>query len=449
MTFPTSATPRRRSAWLQRGSRSLIGFALLAFGCGEDTKAPTGDAIRIGVSLPFTGKEAALGRNLEQAILLAVQDVNDAGGIDGVPLELVSRDSNSGSERGLNELLDLLYNEQVAYLIGPEENHLANQIVADVKTLNVMNVLPGYAAPAIERSTTSGSWLRLAPSSFAIGCAFATRAADDGAVSANTLASSEDYNASVSAAFTSEFRRNGGTAVPSVSVSAGQSSYSSSLTKVFGPNPDKTFLIAYPATAATIMSEWAITGRRGSWYLSPLLRADAFLSNVPYGALDGFLGMSPSLSLTSECEILEGDEVHGPVQCTQDNAARFTDHFAARWKGTKPFPAAHLYYDAVVLLALGMQYAVATHGEIPKARVLQQTIRDMNVVTNDVAKWDDLESALSTVGQGKALRYAGAGAEYRFDAFGAADHRLFDTWTIGGREFVPTGTHFAACVQFD
>ena len=109
-------------------------FACLsAFGCSGPVASEPTDSIQLGAILPFTGKEAALGRNIEQAMLLAMEDVNAAGGIDGTRLEVISRDSNSGSERGLNELLNLIYNDKVQYLVGPEETELADAIVQDVK----------------------------------------------------------------------------------------------------------------------------------------------------------------------------------------------------------------------------------------------------------------------------------------------------------------------------
>ena len=46
-------------------------------------------------------------------------------------------------------------------------------------------------------------------------------------------------------------------------------------------------LIAYPSTASTIVTEWGFAGRTGAWFLSPMLQADGFLLNVPYGALQG------------------------------------------------------------------------------------------------------------------------------------------------------------------
>lgn len=426
-------------------ARQLVAIAVLSFaaGCSQSSK-PAGDTIAIGASLPFTGKESAMGRNFEQAMLLAIEDVNNAGGIDGVPLSMDTRDSNSGSERGLNDIISLIYNDGVQYLIGPDENELANDIVPDIKALNILNILPGYAAPSTNRISSSGAWMRLAPSPAAVGCALAGHAMEDGATHVNTLASPEDYNASLATDFTTSFYHFTGTNIPSVGLQPGQSSYVDAVRKVFSYGADKTLLVAYPETAAAVVTEASITGIQGSWYLSPLLNADVFLLNIPYGALEGAFGLSPSLSLTSEC-FAPTDEGHGAVPCTQNNAKQFIDHFAARWDGTRPFPAAHLYYDAIVLLAMGMQYSMATQGTIAAASKLQLQIRNLNASTNKPVYWYDLPTAMAALARGTALRYVGAGAEYEFDEYGAAQHTVFDTWTIENQAFKGQGGYYAFC----
>ncbi|HKO50511.1 MAG TPA: ABC transporter substrate-binding protein [Polyangiaceae bacterium] len=426
---------------------SLVVASLLAclsaFGCSSNSASAPTETIQLGAILPFTGKEAALGRNIEQAMLLAMEDVNRAGGIDGLPLEVVSRDSNSGSERGLNELLNLIYNDKVQYLIGPEETELANSIVSDIKSLNITNVLPGYAAPSVQRASATGAWYRLAPAPFDIGCAFARHAEDDGVISANALSMSDDYNATLASLFNQQYSESG-RVLPSVTIQAGQSSYSGAIKRALDFKPERTLLNANPATGSEVITEWAIGDGRGSWYLSPLLRADAFLINVPYGSLDGFLGISPSLSLQSECETLTGYD-HGAIACTRSNATRFSNHFAARWGGTQPFPSARLYYDAVLLLAMGMRYAVATTGVIPRAAELHRLILQLNKADNPPARWYDLETAFSALDNGEKLRFIGSGAEYSFDRYGAAQHVVFDTWTVAAQSFVDTGSYYASC----
>jgi ABC-type branched-subunit amino acid transport system substrate-binding protein len=424
----------------------IVALALAPLaGCSDGAATIPPNAIVIGSLLPFTGENAALGNNLEQAMLLAVEDVNAAGGVQGRPLALVSRDSNSGSSRGLDALLDLLYVDQVRYLIGPEEGDLANQVVPDIKAMDVLNILPGYTAPSVKRQSTSGAWMRLAPSPGAVGCGMAVRMTQQGVQTANAIVALDDYNQSLNSQFSAQFGRLGGQVLPTETVDANQDSYGSQITRAFNYGANRTLLIAYPGTASTIVTEWGFAGTGGAWFLSPMLEADGLLLNVPYGALDGQTGLSPSLSLRSEC--VAPDPAHpDQVTCVRDNADRFGDHFEKRWGG-RPFPAAHFYYDAVVLLAMGLETTLAGSADLPKASALQQTIRALAAPDATAARWSDLKLALDLLRAGTPVRYVGAAAEYDFDDYGAARYVLFDTWRVDGQHFVATESLKADCPQ--
>jgi neutral amino acid transport system substrate-binding protein len=466
-------------------------LALSVGGCASDKQQSTAGTIAVGALLPFTGKEAALGRNLEQALLLAVNDVNNAGGIGGQKLRLVTRDSNSGSERGLNQLLQLLYTDQVQYLIGPEETELANDIVPDVKGLNVLNILPGYEAPGIEHPGSTGGWIRLAPTTNALGCAMGKQAVRDGAVKVNALVADDDYNSSLASDFLGHITAVGGRPLPSVIVSSGESSYLSDLNRVLGFGADATLLTLPPESAATVVTEWTVAGERGAWYLSPQLRADVFLQNIPFGALDGAHGLSPSSSLPSECTAIDPlptsmgtaadagadattsdgvggaaavdgaggaagadsgapkntDTGHDALRCTHSNADAFSAHFADYWQGDRPFPASNYYYDAIVLLALGLNKGLHEEGVLPGTKSLQQDIREFGDPNSAPVRWNNLREPFNEVRLGADVRYVGAAAEYNFDVYGAAQQTVFDTWTIANDDFVVTGTFEPVCPQ--
>jgi neutral amino acid transport system substrate-binding protein len=395
----------------------------------------------VGAILPFTGKEAALGRNLEQALLLAVADVNASGGIGGQRLRLVTRDSNSGSERGLEQLLQLLYTDKVAYLIGPEETELAQEVVSDIKGLNVLEILPGYAAPSIEHPGTRGGWVRLAPSTEAFACAMGKQAIRAGAKSVNALVTADDYSPTLASDFTSRFTSLGGKSLPSVTAPVGAPSYVKQVSQVLKFDADLTLLMAPPESASTIATEWTIAGRRGAWYLSPLLHADGFLENIPFGTLNGAQGLSPSTSLAGECAAADGDD----LTCTHSNSRAFADHFADYWQGDQPFPAANYYYDALVLLALGLTKGQAEEGQLSPLRLLHEDILELGQADAAPVSWMGMRGLLSEVRLGSPVRYVGAAAEYQFDVYGAAQHTVFDTWTIDNDGFVDTGTVKAVC----
>jgi neutral amino acid transport system substrate-binding protein len=424
----------------RRTSRLLVAGALLVAGCGSEDSEAT-DGIAVGVLLPFTGDEAALGRNLEQAVLLAVADVNEAGGVGGQKLRLVTRDSNSGSPRGFEQLLQLLYADGVQYLIGPEETYLANVIVPDIKGLDILNILPGYAAPSIEQPGGRGAWVRLAPSTTAFSCAMGEQVVNAGADTANVLATNDDYNASLASDFISLVGTVGGVGLPSVNVPVGQSSYAAEVNQVMSYGADTTLLAMPPESASIAVTEWTIAGRPGAWYLSPLLRTEVFLANIPFGTLNGALGLSPSSSLASECVPTDSEE----LDCIHTNAEAFSAHFADYWQGDRPLAAANYYYDAVVLLALGLSKGVSETGQLPDTQQLHDDIRALGDPDAEPVRWNNLRGPLTEARLGAPVRYVGAASEYVFDRYGAAQHTVFDHWEVSNDAFIEAGTFEAIC----
>ncbi|XXU58721.1 ABC transporter substrate-binding protein [Sorangium sp. So ce1078] len=423
----------------------LVGLvSLLSASCSPAEPGRPADAVVIGAILPFSGRESAIGGNLEKAMLLAAEDLNAAGGLDGRPFDILSRDSHSSVERGLDPLRELLHTEHVAYLVGPEENDLVREITPEIRALDRFHMLPGYAAPSVARSDTRGGSMRLAPSPFAIGCALAKLAVRDGVATVNSLTARDDYNTSVSSRFMTIFVELGGRVLPSTTFTSGKQAYTTELKSSFKYRAGRTLLAAYPTTASTIVTEWTASGRPGTWFLGPALRTEMLLANIPTGSLDGYVGVTPSLSLQSECHIT--DAARETADCTTENAAAFIGHFSRRWDREVPFPAAHFYYDGVVLIAMGLVYAQATRGEIPSSgRELQQIIRDLNSPAHESASWRDLKTAMTKLRAGIPLRYVGAAAEYEFDEYGANEHHFMQMWTTQGDAFVDLGPVPVTC----
>ena len=62
----------------------------------------SGRAVKIGVMYPLTGKGATWGNHSQIGIRLAVEEVNAAGGIGGVPFKLFAYDSQAQDTEGIH-----------------------------------------------------------------------------------------------------------------------------------------------------------------------------------------------------------------------------------------------------------------------------------------------------------------------------------------------------------
>ncbi len=98
-----------------------------AFGCAEETADPVDEngeepaefegEVLIGIMVPTTGSEAADGTDMENAALLAVQEINDAGGVMGH--RLVTTTGDDGCDPSMaTAAASQLVSEEVVALVG-------------------------------------------------------------------------------------------------------------------------------------------------------------------------------------------------------------------------------------------------------------------------------------------------------------------------------------------
>ncbi|MFJ6887465.1 ABC transporter substrate-binding protein [Streptomyces californicus] len=121
-----------------------------------------GSPIRLGALVPLTRPGwAEAGRHLLAGLDLAVHEVNDAGGIDGRPLELVVRDTAADPERAaaaVDELADL----GVAAVVGEYHSVVARAAAARADALGVPFLCSSAVLDALIEEPTE--WVaRLAP----------------------------------------------------------------------------------------------------------------------------------------------------------------------------------------------------------------------------------------------------------------------------------------------
>src|SRR6266545_3698860 len=95
----------------------LVGLAAFA-GVGP---AGAADEVRIGIVSPMTGPNAKFGQAQKNAVTMAAEDVNNAGGIrsmGGARIKLVFGDTRGEADTGVTETERLITREKVHALIG-------------------------------------------------------------------------------------------------------------------------------------------------------------------------------------------------------------------------------------------------------------------------------------------------------------------------------------------
>lgn len=137
---------------------TILVLALLAAGCGSSASQGTKTApIKFGVIGPYTGPNAKPGQSMKQGVLLAVEEINKAGGIKGRMLEPIFEDDASVPAQSVSATEKLITKDEVAFLIGTFNS---STTLADMKIIDrekVPMLVP--IAVAIEITESGNKWV--------------------------------------------------------------------------------------------------------------------------------------------------------------------------------------------------------------------------------------------------------------------------------------------------
>ena len=97
---------------------SAAGMVSLTSGLAAPAIAQS-DPIKIGYLPALTGPSSSTGIGINRGTLLAVDEVNKAGGINGRKIELISRDTQSDPTKAVNAVAELTQRAKVSIIWGP------------------------------------------------------------------------------------------------------------------------------------------------------------------------------------------------------------------------------------------------------------------------------------------------------------------------------------------
>lgn len=127
--------------------------------------------IRLGWIAAVTGIFATNAQAQDWGFRMAVQDINEAGGIDGHKLEVVMRDSAADPAKAVSYAKELVYNENIDVLCGPINSGEALPTLATVSGAKKLHLIGGSVEELIDPAkypfgfrnlNTNGQWIKVA-----------------------------------------------------------------------------------------------------------------------------------------------------------------------------------------------------------------------------------------------------------------------------------------------
>ena len=338
-----------------------MAVSLLA-ACGSDTAGTNGKELIIGASGPLTGNTASYGQAVQKGAQLAVDEINAAGGVNGITLKLDFQDDENNAQKANN----------------------AYNIVKDNGAKVFMGTVTSGPCVSVVELSHEDNMFMITPSGTAVDCikydnAFRVCFNDpmQGTASAEYIAtkqlgskigiiydSSDVYSSGIFQAFKAEAANRGLEIVSEQAfTSSNNTDFSVALQKIKESNADLVFLPIYYKEASSILQQARDVGLSVKWF--------------GCDGLDGVIGQ-----LQDDAALAEGVMLLTPyaADSKEEKSAKFTQAYKDKYNGETPIQFAADAYDAI--------YAI-------KAAIEKAGIEDVSMSISDLC--DQLKVAMTEI----------------------------------------------------
>ncbi|MEM3890872.1 MAG: ABC transporter substrate-binding protein [Nitrososphaerales archaeon] len=124
----------------------VVVAAIAAYLVLTPTLTPAPENVKLGLLTPLTGAFAKTGKAMQDAAQMAVDEINDAGGVLGRKVVLITRDTAGDPETGLDAALKLILDDKVHVLFGTFSSGV---------TLAILPKIPQYKVPFLVSVSTA------------------------------------------------------------------------------------------------------------------------------------------------------------------------------------------------------------------------------------------------------------------------------------------------------
>lgn len=312
-------------------------------------KEESGDTIKIGFYGPLTGASSVVGVEGQKAVELAVKEANEAGGINGRQLELISYDDAQNTGTSVKVVTRLVESDKVTAIIG---SHISGSILATVDI--------SEAAKVVQiGSGTSPIWTNIGLKYTFRGTACSDQFNIDcyksmetmGATKIATLAGETEY-AQTAAGTIHDLVKDGGKmeVVAQENFTTGDTDFSGQIVKIIAAGADGVYVVGGSEDMGKIVKQLRQKGYEGYIYgIEPFGAPDA--KSVAGDAFD---------NIVFSCCYFVPDSVE---EASSEIEKEFLEKFVAEFGALPTSEVAYRDYDGTNILIEAMRNAKTLDGD--------------------------------------------------------------------------------------
>ena len=400
---------RRFLGLLLAGMGALLLIVTAGAGCDafsdeEDT------SLKIGLLLNFTGSpEASADR--QRAFELAIQHVNDAGGVLGMPVIGVVADATGDPDRAVEEATRLVDEEGVHAIVGPNASSAALPIAEKVSAAHqIPTISPSATSPELTEVHDDGYFYRTALSDVAQGPILADITRRQGFDNVGLIYQDDAYGAGLADAFAASWEGQ----LVSVGVDPNVTDLAGPLEESAQGGGQALVVIAFEGLAIELVRQALDGGVYSDFVFADAAKRLSLVEEIGVEHLGGMYGTGSA---------------HPPHS---DATESWDDAYIAAYGELPVLAYVKETYDATVAIALAAEAAGSVDGE-----AIRDQLRGIAEPPGDFIPGtpDGVADALALLGEGKDIDYKGTSGVLEWDEHGDLRRGFIGVWrfTEGGR----------------
>ncbi len=320
-----------------------------------------GNTILVGEFASLTGKEATFGISSHEGTLLAIEELNAAGGVLGKQFELRTEDDQSKAGEPANVVNKLISKDGVVAILGEVASSRSLEAAPICQQNKIPMISPASTNPKV---TETGDYIFrvcfIDPFQGTVMANFATHTLKAKKVAVFTDVKS-DYSKGLAKFFKEGFTKAGGTIAAELDFNGGDKDFKAQLTAIKSATPDAVFIPGYYTDVALIC-----------------IQAKQLGLNVPLFGGDGW---ESDTLLQIGKDAVEGHyfSTHYASDAASPKVTAFVAAYKKRFNGKVPDAMAALGYDSAMFLADAIKRAGTT--DSAKLRDALASTKEFDAVT--------------------------------------------------------------------
>ena len=356
----------------------------------------------------LTGGLAEIGVEMRDGFLLAIKQINAAGGVFGQPVEFVIGDTNTDPTIAIEEARRMIEIEGAHVIVGAHSSTNSLAVAESITgPAGIPQISPASSSPQLAVAADNDFLFRATLNDKVQGPALAQLVSEQGYTNVGLIYRDDAWGQGIADSFAEAFIERWAGQVVKVAVAPQQTTYLSEIQRSLQNEPEALVMLAYVPEGTIILRESIENDLYDRFVFGPTSRNPSLMEAIGPEHLGDMHGTAPGTAPGTESALL------------------WESAFIEEYERPYGFPYTKQAYDAAVAFALAAEAAGSTDGAAVRDQLRRIGGAPGQVIVADVGS---IRLGLEAARNGEDIDYEGAAQSLEWDENGDLARGFVGIW---------------------